>query len=228
MRPSKAARRSAGYSTGYFGTYARDVIAAKGGTSGFVDYNVYQNIGNDNTMVHLIATIAQGTTTQERIGRKCKLNSVQFRGYVRSSLNTAAARSQVAIALIYDMRPTGTLPTAAEILETADPIALNNENGFDRFKIIKRWDFAILGNEFAPNDGALTDRSNKQMNHFVKLGKRGKRACYGVDAAGVAGSIAGIKEGALYLLVLSDKASASTYCPVAVFNTRTRFTDILS
>lgn len=219
-----------GYRSGITGhVYTRDILQQKASTNGFVDYNITQNMSSDGAgRVHLIATIPQGTSTQTRIGRKCQLKAVQFRGHVRCSAHAAADDAQCCIVLVYDKRPTGILPTANQILESSDPLALNKEDGFDRYKICKRWDFAIMGNRSAPTTGSMGARSNKQLMAYKSFGKKGLNARYTTNAAGIAGTIAGITEGALYLVVLSSEVFASTYGPDLELKMRIKFQDLLS
>lgn len=221
---------AAGYRSALTGSvYTRDTLQTKAGTSGFVDYSINgTDVSNDANMVHLIATIAEGTTTQERIGRKCQLMSVQFRGYCRAPVATGAFRSQIACILVYDKRPIGTLPAITDILESASPTALNKEDGFDRFKILKRWDFAILGNEYAPDTGSVNARTNKQLMSYKSFGKKGLNARYKTDAAGKNGTIDGITEGALYFCMVGDLAAASTSNAVMKLNMRIKFRDVLA
>jgi len=221
---------AAGYRSALTGNvYTRDTLQSKSGTSGFVDYAINGvDVSNDANMVHLIATIAEGTTTQERIGRKCQLTSVQFRGYCRAVNATGGKRCQVCAILVYDKRPIGTLPAITDILESASPTALNKEDGFDRFKILKRWDFAILGNEYAPDGGSENARSNKQLCSYKSFGKKGLNARYKTDTAGKNGTIDGITEGALYFCMVGDLNAASTHNPVMKMNMRIKFRDVLA
>lgn len=221
---SDAALASAGGYRNFLGNpYTVSVVAAKSGSSGFVDFS---DIGTEMTStgsVRLLFTCAQGTSTQERIGRKLMLTSIQMKGLVQATNNVAVEHTRNRLSIVYDSRPTGALPGISEIYESAASEALTNENGFDRFQIIRSWYFPILGNLGAAAN--VNARSTKMMSHYIKLGKRGKSCAYGVDAAGVAGSIAGIKEGALYLVTTSNQAAGSG--PQSQLNYRVRFRDVL-
>jgi len=221
---SDAALSSAGGYRSFMGTpYTSSVLARKGGTSGFVDIVIDQPAVHDGTQLGLLATVAQGTTTQERIGRKLTWKSIQLRGSMNASSATTAKVDKVVMLLIYDKRPTGALPTLADVLEGTRGFDLNNENGFDRFKILKRMEWMIIGNTSGPTH--LTANTAKNVKKYIKLNKP---CAYGVDAAGVAGSIAGIKEGALYWALTGSHNTASGLGTDVYVAARVRFQDVLS
>jgi len=221
---SDAALVSAGGYRSVLGNpYTTSVLARKSGTSGFVDLNISQDFAANANQVHFLATVAQGTTTQERIGRKLIWKSIQMRGDISPSLTSTAHWDKCIVMIVYDNMPTGALPTAAEILETSDPNALNNENGFDRFKILKRMEWIVVGNQSATVH--MTDRSVHNIKKFIKLNKPAR---YGVDAAGVAGTVAGTKEGCLYAVVLGRHNAATTLNAYLDCSFRVRFQDVLS
>lgn len=223
---SDAALASAGGYRNWMGNpYTVDVLLRKTGSNGFVDKYYNHGMAYDYaTPVALLATIAQGTTTQERIGRKCQLTSIQLRGEIRASSIATATVAHAVLTIVYDKRPNGVLPTLSEIYEGTNPEALNNENGFDRFQILKRWDLSVIGNLAAA--GNQTAKSQYIVKKYIKL--KNKPACYKTDAPGVAGTITGITEGALYTAISCDHTVASTLAPHIQVSTRVRFRDQLS
>lgn len=223
-----AIRSAGGYRSGITGSvYTRDILAAKGGSSGFVDKNIGQNMTSDTAQVSLLFTCAQGTTTQERIGRKLRITSLQFRAYITPGTGASAKWDHAYMYVVYDKRPTQALPTLAEIQESAASTALTNENGFDRFKILKRWDYMVIGNENAVAN--LTDKSCYNVKKYMKVGgKKGLPVSYMSNTAGLAGTIAGITEGAIYLVVGGAHANGLGLHSILTGNCRVRFRDVLS
>lgn len=169
---------------------------------------VYDTTGT----IALIATIAQGASTTQRIGKKAVLRTLQIRGF--SYAGTTAIYNDCAFIIVYDKRPTGVLPAITDILVTASATAMNNDNGTDRFQILRRMDFELTGNTTTP----ATGREAESMDSFVKINRK-----IVFKAAGT-GAIGDIQEGALYALSVGINVAGTTAAG-AVLNFRTRFTE---
>lgn len=163
--------------------------------------------------IALIPTVAQGTSVNQRIGKKVALKSLQSRGYV---LNSATATvNDCAVLIVYDKRPTGALPAITDILVSASAQALNNDANSGRFKILKRMDFMLIG-----NSTATTECTAMSSDFYLSL--QGLPLIF--KAAGT-GTIADIEEGALYLVTVGITA-AGTAAAQASLSFRTRFVDV--
>jgi len=186
--------------------------------TGFVDStSLIGPVFNFNTTgsIGLIAEIQTGASVNQRIGKKILLKSVQCRGYVYA--NTTAGYNDCAILLVYDRRPTGSLPAVTDILVTADANALNNDANSGRFQIIKRMDFALVGNTGA---GPVTSTTAMSADFFADMKMR--PAVY--KAIGT-GEIGDIEEGAVYIVTVGSVA-AGTAAASAYLNMRLRWVDI--
>jgi len=108
--------------------------------SGFVD-TVAANYALDSTgSVTLLNTVPNNTTVSSRVGKKIMGRGLQMRGNIRNG--STATTNDVAYMIVYDKRPTGSLPSISTILVSASPHALNNDANAGRFKILsdKTWD----------------------------------------------------------------------------------------
>lgn len=182
--------------------------------SGYVDTAVTGALDTTGT-VALINTIAQGTSVVQRVGKKVLLKSVQVRG--NAIANSAAIAQDVAWMIVYDKRPTGSLPAITDILVSASATAMNNDNNSGRFVILKRSDFAIVGNVSAAAN--TTDSTLVDTTCFISL--KGLPTVY---KAATTGAIADIEEGALYYVAIGT-AAAGTSAATHNYNCRVRFLD---
>lgn len=161
----------------------------------------------------LLNTVAQGAAITQRVGKKINMKSLQIRG--SSVGNSAAALNDCAYLIVYDRRPTGSLPNITDILVTANSRSFNNTQNEGRFKIVYRKDFCLVG-----NPTTYTDSTIMNADDFINL--RGLPVTY--KAAGT-GAIGDIEEGALYLVTVGATA-AGTSAAAASLGFRLRFWDV--
>lgn len=179
---------------------------------GYVDL-AYAAYACDTTgSVTLIPTIAQGSTVNQRIGKKAILKSLQIRGTVYNGSTTST--SDCAVLIVYDRQPTGSLPAVTDILDSANSRSFNNDVNSDRFKIIRRWDFELIGASGTPTTGleAMSADAFVSLNLPIQF-----------KAVGT-GAINDIALGALYLVTVGNNA-AGTSASSAGLGFRTRFMD---
>jgi hypothetical protein len=194
-----------------FGRMSRKKIM---GETGYVDLASASYNCDSTGSIALINTVGQGSSTNQRVGKRIMLKSLQGRG--RVSNNSTAAYNDVAILIVYDKRPTGTLPNITDILDTVSPSSFNNDDNSGRFQILKRWDLSLIGS--AANN--YTPISQYDISFFLDL--KGKPQEFG--SAGT-GAIGDIEVGALYIVTLGATAAGTT---AATYTSgfRTRFIDV--
>lgn len=194
-------------------TVRRNTLPFGARDPGFVDL-ANANRGCDTTgSITLVATIAQGTTINQRIGKKAQYKSFQVRGHIfAGSLGTI---SQAGWMLVYDKRPSGALPAITDILTSVSSFAFPNDANANRFHTIKRCDYEVIGDSTGP----ATDSVAYKVEEYVKF-----KGMIGFKAAGT-GAIADIEEGAVYLVTYGDTA-AGTGAPDSDLAIRTRFVDV--
>lgn len=168
---------------------------------------------NTTGSITLIATIAQGATVNQRIGKRAYLKSLLIRGSVYAG--TATTICDGGFLIVYDKRPTGALPAITDILTSISPNAFMNDNNTGRFEVIRRNDYCFAGNITAPTTG----KEIYNVDEFIKL----RRRPIIFEALGT-GAINDIDEGALYLVTYSSVAAGTADAELFV-SFRTRFTE---
>ena len=166
-------------------------------------------------LITLIATVAQGTSVNQRVGKKIQWKSMQIRGTVQANATTVSNNS--AWLIVYDRRPTGSLPAITDVLSSATAISFTNDANSGRFQILKRWNDTILGNGHGRSADGQVKRRRRRVPPLRSL------PC-AYKAAGT-GAIGDIEQGALYLITVGDNAAGNTDSD-AILAFRTRFLDV--
>lgn len=195
----------------------RLVAAAK--ETGFVDV-AGANYAMDTTgTITLLNVVAQGTSVNQRVGKKIMMKGLQCRGNLTTG--TTAVVNDVAYLIVYDKRPTGTLPAITDVLVAATPTAMNNDANSGRFQILKRLDQVLIGNGSLTGAvaNALTEKTSLDADWYLDLKK--KEVVYKAAGTGV---MADIEQGALYLITVGGTA-AGTAAANAALAFRFRFYD---
>lgn len=162
--------------------------------------------------IRLIATIANGSSVNQRFGKKIAYKGVQIRGFIDSGSTTQ--NCYCATMLVYDRKPTNALPAITDILVAVNSGSFLNDVNSDRFQIVRRLNHMLIGVDGNNSASAFF------IDEYVKLNKR--PAEFG--SAGT-GAIGDITKGALYLVTVGDVATG-TADGAGVLNTRTRFIDL--
>lgn len=163
--------------------------------------------------VTLIATIAQGASVNQRIGKRAYYKSLLMRGFCTSGTTTTIADASYMI--VYDKRPTGALPAITDILTAVTSYAFMNDNNTGRFEVIRRNDFLNIGNSVTPSTG----QEGFSIDEFIPLNKRPIT----FEAVGT-GAIGDIDMGALYFVTFGSVANGSANPSISIAF-RTRFTE---
>lgn len=192
------------------GLTSRKLIGSR--ESGYVDLASASYALDTTGSITLIATIAQGTSVNQRIGKKAMLKSIQCRGFMFQG--TTATVNDVAYLIVYDRRPTGSLPVITDVLVSANSQSMNNDTNSGRFKILKRVDVQMAGNSTTP----ATGQEIHSEDWFLKVNRR-----IIFKAAGT-GAIGDIEEGALYLITVGQNVAGTAAATLSV-SLRTRFVD---
>lgn len=192
----------------------RAVMKEKSKDAGFVD-RASSTFACDTTgTIVLAATVAQGVSVNQRIGKKAVWKSIQMRGNVGAG--TAGVVAEATLLLVYDRKPTNALPAITDILVTVSSNAFLNDVNSDRFQIVRRWDWMVIGNSTTP----ATGQEAFNVDEYVDLKKRPVE--FNAAATGAIGDIA---KGALYWVSVGTLAAGAT-APSLVMGNRTRFIDI--
>lgn len=183
-------------------------------SAGYVDL-AYVGYNCDTTgTITLLATIAQGASVSQRIGKKAMYKSLQMRGLISSNATTTVA--DAAVLIVYDREPTGSMPLITDILNTAHSASFLNDNNSERFKIVRRFDFTLTGNATTP----ATGNEATSVDEYIDL--KGLPVQFKSAATGAIGDLA---VGALYLVTVGNIV-AGTAAAQAALGFRTRFYDV--
>lgn len=181
---------------------------------GYVDLASTQYAFNTTGSITLLNTVAQGAGVQQRIGKKWKMTSLQFRGLLYN--NTTAVLNDIAFMIVYDRRPTGSLPAITDILKTVNATSMNNDDNVpNRFQILKRMHTTLIGNTTTPATGMEAVDGDFYLPMQLPV----------VNKAVGTGAIGDIEEGALYLVTVGNNA-AGTAAAIMEGAFRLRFVDM--
>jgi len=180
---------------------------------GYYDLTFQTQVINSTGSVQLMSVLVQGAGQTQRVGKKVQIKSIQWRGLLQADTTTTFTKG--AWILVYDRRPTGSLPAIGDILNSASPFAMNNDDNSGRFQILHRKDFVVIGNTTTPSTGmeAITD------DGFIKVNRPTVYKSLGT------GAIADIEEGALYFVTIGQTAAGTADAGLSIIF-RTRFLDV--
>jgi len=171
-------------------------------------------VDTTGTIFHA-SIIPQGTSVNQRVGRKCELKYFQLRGSVYNG-STATANTW-AIYLVWDQQPNKALAAITDVLDAATSRSLSKRENVQRFKILKKWRGVCCG-----TGTAITSNLEVSLDEYVRLPK----GLVVVPTTGdTTGAIGDVITGALLLIAVGD-SGAGTAAAVLSCTCRTGFADV--
>lgn len=169
--------------------------------------------------MQLLNTIPQDSSPTGRIGKKVMMTGVAIRGWILTNTTYTTQKASILLVYVRNNNQAATLPAFTEVLTAQSSNGLTNRDNASKFKILRRWDYAIYGDfDTAPGGNA----NAFVIEEFIKF-KKPLEACW--TAAGTAGTIGQFEKGSLILMTVGTTTEASaTYAQVEC-NTRVYFTD---
>ncbi len=164
-----------------------------------------------------INLIPQGVTEITRVGRKCVVKSVNWRGQISLSAGSTVGSSQtVRLMVVLDKQANGAAPTVTGVLESANFQSFNNLANKGRFRTLSDSTFA-MNVQAAAGDGASNDSANVLQNFtFFK-------ACdIPLEFTAATGAIGEITSNNLFILMITGTAGSLIALDSQI---RLRFTD---
>jgi len=156
--------------------------------------------------ITVINGIAQGTDSNQRIGRQLQMKFMEFRIYC---LGTATSLSDVVrLSLILDLSPLASVPAFTEIYLNTSIQSLLAYNSAPRFRVIKEW-FFLLGGLTSPLTGTISPL-NLLHTDVIPLDVT-------TDYKGTGSNLSDISRGALYLAYQSANGSAVIAYQAAIY-----------
>lgn len=216
-RAGGATRNSGLVAVNSFARAAARATRATAKETGYVDASFNEGVDTTGSVQH-INIVPAGTTVETRVGKKILLKGIQMRA--RLTAGATAVTNQAAYMIVYDKRPTGSLPTITDFIETAVPTAMNNDNNSGRFVVLKRVDEVLAGSTMATGEIPPTDSTIKIESWWLDL--KGLPTCF--KSAGT-GAIDDTEEGALYLVTVGNVSAGTAACTL-FGQVRVRFLDV--
>lgn len=131
-------------------TYPNSLVpqASRGYTPNSVEKKVFDvvpatyNVNTTAVFTPLCLPIL-GSDMTNRIGRKICIKSIQIRGWIvmanakiQPPVVSEVAAQHARLILLWDTQPNGALPTTAQVLTTANSVAMLNLDNRDRFRVL--------------------------------------------------------------------------------------------
>lgn len=173
-----------------------------------------------------------GNYMHTRLGRRIRMQSLRIMGQIRQFQNGAAPDDDFChIYVVYDAQPNAAAFALTDFLQSCDNAGTTATNTFSfvnmsnakRFKVLRHEVFKLESTGASANQPAqeTTDYHKKTtVDMFIDL--KGLDTQYNT---GVAGTIADIQTGALYVMVLGALSALNTQYTFE-YNSRLRFYDL--
>lgn len=186
-----------------------------------VDTAVTLHYSVDGTVaqtMQLLNTIAQDASPTGRVGKKVMMTGVALRGSIFCGTALNVEKATTLLVYVRNNNQAATLPAWAEILVSQSNNALTNRDNASKFKILRRWDHALIGD----SDSATTTSATLiPFEEFIKF-KKPLEACW--TTAGTAGTIGQFEKGSLILCTVGSLTEGGTHVSFSG-NSRVYFTD---
>lgn len=147
--------------------------------------------------VTLLNTVVQGVGDSQRVGKKWKMSNLEIIGSMTNG--STAVRNDIRWAIVFDKRPTGSLPTIGDVYTGIGPQYFTNKANEDRFTILYEHQRVLAGNLTAGNLFTGIQNVNKKVSINRNV----------VNKEAGTGAIGDIEQGALYLLTMGDVAAGT-------------------
>jgi len=212
----RVARRQRGFvrTGGFYGRYPPSGNEAK-----FFEDTQDVNIITTAGIIAFISVnrIPQGVTESTRVGRKCVITKLMFRGYcqINPVLGTTTACNSVRILVYLDKQANGATATVANILQSGDEKSFNNLSNSQRFTIFK--DKTLTFN-MTYGSGTDTVAQILPFNFF-------KKCNIPIEFSSTTGAITEIRSNNIGVLAICGVQSGTIPNTSLVLTSRVRFTD---
>lgn len=181
------------------------------------DVNLTGTINDDGTNLTWMNAVPGGSSIKLRLGSRFYMTSFHLQGRIQGEATTLP--QVFGLIIFLDRHPDGTAPTAAELLETVDPLSFLKTGNSARFRVLKRIRRFVSGTTSAT--GSNTNSwviINCNLSFKPPIPVQWDEDTTTADAAD-------IRSNALYVLVLTTEADASTNNVIASVHGRLRFVD---
>jgi len=166
----------------------------------------------------LLNGCATGADYTDRIGRKIRMKSVQFRGFFQPA-DDSTVTNYVRMMIVYDRQTNGNPPTVTEILQSASSLSSLNLNNRERFTVVADKEYVI---------GRVINTATQAVSYGLNVHKcKGyRRLNLETQYGGSTNAVASIATGSLYMLTIGNIASGGGTDAVLDITLRVRFTEM--
>ncbi len=216
VRPYKKRRFIPGVDRtgGFYGRYARD------GELKFHDVDLDDAvIAAGGVVVPSVNLIAQGTTENTRVGRKCTIKGFYWKGTLTlpeiDAVATPPTPDLLRIILYQDKQCNGATATTTGVLETADIDSFRNLANSGRFNILWDHEWALNYNTLASDTDAVVSagKVNRRFSYYKKLNMP-------LEFDNITGAITEIRSNNIGVILVSNNGTSGINSKV-----RLRFSD---
>jgi hypothetical protein len=177
--------------------------------------------GNVAATMACLNIVPRDTSTIGRIGKQIVMKAIQIRGHI---VPFPAAPSAICVLMLVYVRSNNlasTLPAWSEIMTAQDIIGLTNRDNAGKFKILRRWNYVMTGNDSAFTTN--TDLTRRFVDEYITF-KKPLVAKW--SSASQAGTIGEFEKGSLLLISVGEQpTSAPTTIHQFDFKSRLYFTE---
>lgn len=199
--------------SGYYGRFA-----TRGGELKFFDTTKVQSViaavGNITDLS--VNLIPQGVTESTRVGRKCVVKRIHFRGEVRmpDSAASGTTADRLRIIIYQDKQANGATATIASLLETTSIDSFRNLAESGRFRVLLDRNYDVAAQSGSGN--GTVDRFGEQKKTF----KFNKLCNIPLEFAATTGAITEIRSNNIGVLAISEAGVVTLQ-----YTCRIRFSD---
>lgn len=208
--------RYAGYyrKSGYYGRFRN--------TGGELKFHDVDNddavVDSGGSVTNSINLIAQGVTESTRVGRKCVIRGINWRGEVFLPVTTVTSETSDVVRLIMflDKQANGATAAVTDLLETADYQSFNNLSNKNRFTVL--YDKMVAINSIA--GGGDVGGANSNWGAVNRTFSFYKKCSIPIEFSSTTGAITEIRSNNLGILYIGKNGLAGVASKI-----RLRFSD---
>lgn len=184
----------------------------------FVDTGQLSGECSTTGSIQLLNTIPQGTTVNQRVGKRLLLRSLRVQGFFQPA--SAAIYNNFSALIVLDRQSNGAaIPAITDILVSANADDFPNDAKRSRYKILRRFDCVISGATLVAAAAPPSDLPSANVDAYIPL-----NFVMEFNTSATTGVQATIEKGAMYLITVGSSATGTTSGSFFGFF-RTRFTE---
>lgn len=113
----------------------------------------FNNNGTNAQVMVCVNLVPRDTSAITRIGKRILMKAFHVRGRIYPS--SATVMDKCSLMLVYQrMGNDNALPNVNDILDTQIPNSLTKRDNASKFKILRRWDFSLIGSTTTPTNAS--------------------------------------------------------------------------